>query len=226
MVDELYTNALLVVEKGVEYRDPLRRQVASLGLRPIFVDSASSAFPLSTEDTILGLVCDWEGSATERLVRGMRFLCDQPCGSLILSSHGADHCGPALRSGAFAYVRRPVDRIVFRSLVRRLCYFTRALQRQPKSPSSGHLPPLCGDAETLMGLDSDVRPLVARFRAEFGLTERQTLVLGLLILGRRNVEISQILSISINTTKYLAKEVLARTGASSRSELFRISLTL
>lgn len=128
--------------------------------------------------------------------------------TILVSALGAtDDITRGLDMGAVDYVTRPFDPLVLRARIR-------AALRTRVTYASASTPSLSVDELLSKRRDDIIRS------AE--LTDRETAVLDLILLGRTHQDIAESLGISARTSKFHLHNLVAKLGAESRADLLRI----
>jgi DNA-binding NarL/FixJ family response regulator len=127
---------------------------------------------------------------------------------LVTALDGRDDVVRGLDAGADDFLSRPVEGAVLRARVRAMLR-VRAHYREPSRQS---------DENTLL------RERRARLISAAALTQRESEVLELLLLGRAHPDIAVALAISERTSKFHQANLLRKLGAESRNDLMRLFL--
>jgi len=114
-----------------------------------------------------------------------------------------------LTAGADCFLAKPVDPSVLAAKLRALLRFAHA--KEERHASSYSLPEL-------------VAQRVADLCVQAKVSARERQVLDLLLLGRSNEEMAQVLGFKARTAKFHQVNVLKKLGADSRADLLRILL--
>ncbi len=119
------------------------------------------------------------------------------------SASDPDTVTNAMQAGAISYLLKNVTNDKLAAAIRSTCHNERVF-----SPEV---------TEALIKAATHVEP-------QFQLTTRELEVLRLLVEGKNNIEIAQLISLSRSTVKYHVSAIISRLGVSNRSEAIAIAL--
>ena len=102
----------------------------------------------------------------------------------------------------------------------RLILEAHALEARGRFPEHASVPP----AQGLVDITALADDVAARISRRYALTVRQSRVLELLVVGRRNSEIALVLGIAAHTVRDHVSAILAKTDTAGRDEVCRLVL--
>jgi len=150
------------------------------------------------------------------------------CKSLVVTGQDDEDVPAQLMSaGAHGYIQKPVEDA---TLLAGIGATVRATQswRVALGQKSGSDLPSAADEELLRfesePISFDIRHALARVQYIAGLSPVQTITAWRLLWGDPDQRIAELLGCTKRTVKYHVSQVLARTGARSRSDLLRVLL--
>ena len=185
-----------VVRSGIEYSLLALDDIQLVGSVSSGVEAVSVCGQLHPDVILMDMVMpDMDGvAATREVLRS----CPQAQVIALTSFQEGDLVQRALQAGAISYLLKDVG--------------MEELAQAIRSAASGHAILAPGAAKALAEAAKQPRDL------GFDLTDREREVLSLIVDGKSNAEIAEILSVSLSTARFHVSTILSKLGATNRAE--------
>ncbi|NBC30265.1 MAG: response regulator [Spirochaetes bacterium] len=211
---------VLVVDDDGDLREGLR-SLLSRRFNVTAVNGGASALDMLSHTSVDAIVCDvmMPGVDGFELLQRVRQSQRHRSVPFVFLTARADHETElhALSHGAVDFVRKPFHIEVLTAKLTSLISSRRALEERLRSALLEHV---ASWSDTQLATPPS-RPTfdLESIRMTYGLTDRQTEVLNLVMKGYTNREIASLLKLSVKTVNYHVSAVLKRVGVERRTQL-------